>query len=46
MSSSEFIVAINKDPQAPIMSIANLAVEGDLNEIVPALTKELKALQS
>jgi len=46
MSSSEFIVAINKDPQAPIMSVANLAVEGDLNEIVPALTKELKALQS
>ena len=46
MSSSEFIVAINKDPQAPIMSIANLAVEGDLNEIVPALTKELKALQN
>jgi len=45
MSSSEFIVAINKDPQAPIMSIANLAVEGDLNEIVPALVKELKALK-
>lgn len=44
MSSSEFIVAINKDPSAPIMSIANLAVEGDLNEILPALTKELKAL--
>ena len=46
MSSSEFIVAINKDPQAPIMSIANLAVEGDLNEILPALTKELKALKN
>jgi electron transfer flavoprotein alpha subunit len=46
MSSSEFIVAINKDPQAPIMSIANLAVEGDVNEILPALTKELKTLQS
>ncbi len=45
MSSSEFIVAINKDPQAPIMSIANLAVEGDLNEILPALTKELNALK-
>ena len=46
MSSSEFIVAINKDPQAPIMSIANLAVEGDLYEIIPALIKELKALQN
>jgi len=46
MSSSEFIVAINKDPQAPIMSIANLAVEGDLYEILPAITKELKSLQN
>ena len=45
MSSSEFIVAINKDPQAPIMSIANLAVEGDLYEILPAITKELQALK-
>ncbi|HVO33191.1 MAG TPA: FAD-binding protein [Elusimicrobiota bacterium] len=46
MSSSEFIVAINRDPNAPLMSIANLAVEGDLYEILPALTKELKALKS
>src|SRR4029077_5085608 len=46
MSSSEFIVAINKDPQAPIMSIANLAVEGDLYEIIPAIIKELKASQN
>jgi electron transfer flavoprotein alpha subunit len=45
MSSSDFIVAVNKDPQAPIMSIANLAVEGDLYEILPALIKELKAQQ-
>ena len=46
MSSSEFIVAINKDGAAPIMSIANLAVEGDLYEIIPALIKELKALKN
>ena len=45
MSSSEFIIAINKDPQAPIMSIANLAVEGDLYEVLPALIKEFKALK-
>ena len=46
MSSSDFIVAINKDPQAPLMSIANLAVEGDLYEIIPALIKELEALKN
>jgi electron transfer flavoprotein alpha subunit/NAD-dependent dihydropyrimidine dehydrogenase PreA subunit len=46
MSSSEFIVAINRDPQAPIMQVANLAVEGDLFEILPALIKEIKALKS
>jgi electron transfer flavoprotein alpha subunit len=46
MSSSEFIVAINKDPQAPMMSLANLAVEGDLYEIIPALIKELQALKN
>ena len=46
MSSSEFIVAINKDPQAPMMSIANLAVEGDLYEILPAIIKELNALKN
>jgi len=45
MSSSDFIVAINKDGQAPIMSVANLAVEGDLYEILPALIEEIKALK-
>jgi len=45
MSSSEFIVAINKDPQAPIMSLANLAVEGDLYEILPAVIAEIKKLK-
>src|SRR4029078_7888956 len=45
MSSSEFIVAINKDAQAPIMSLANLSVEGDLYEVLPALVKELNALK-
>ncbi len=42
MSSSEFIVAINNNPEAPIMSVANLAVEGDLNELIPAIIKELQ----
>jgi electron transfer flavoprotein alpha subunit/Pyruvate/2-oxoacid:ferredoxin oxidoreductase delta subunit len=45
MSSSEYIVAINKDAQAPMMQVANVAVEGDLYEILPALIEELKNLK-
>jgi electron transfer flavoprotein alpha subunit len=46
MSSSDFIVAINKDPAAPIMQLANLALEGDLYEILPLLIQQLKALKN
>ena len=42
MHESEYIIAINKDPEAPIMSIADLAVVGDLHKIVPQLTKLIR----
>ena len=42
MSGSDVIVAINKDPEAPIMKVANYAVQGDLYDVVPAMLEALK----
>jgi electron transfer flavoprotein alpha subunit len=43
MQSSEHIVAINKDANAPIFEFSDLGVVGDLNKIVPKLTEAIKA---
>ena len=41
MNSSNTIIAINSDPDCPMMKLATYSIEGDLTEIVPAIKEEL-----
>ncbi len=43
MSSSKYIVAINKDPEAPMFKVANYGILGDVFEVLPKLTAAAKA---
>jgi electron transfer flavoprotein alpha subunit len=43
MKGAQYIVAINKDPDAPIFSIADLGIVGDVNVVLPALAAALRA---
>jgi electron transfer flavoprotein alpha subunit len=46
MKASKRIVAINKDAEAPILRMADLGVVGDLFQIIPALTEEVRKRRS
>ena len=43
MQSSKTIVAVNKDPKAPIFQVADLGVVGDLHKVLPAVLEQVKA---
>ena len=42
MENSEYIIAVNKDRNAPIFNIADIGVVGDVNQILPLLVEKVK----
>ncbi|GFO56992.1 electron transfer flavoprotein subunit alpha [Geomonas sp. Red276] len=46
MQDSDVVIAINRDPEAPIFQVATYGIVGDIFKIIPALTEKLKALKA
>ena len=46
MEESEYIIAINKDKYAPIFSVADLGIVGDVHKVLPLLTEEIRKFKA
>lgn len=46
MEESEFIIAVNKNPEAPIFDVADIGIVADLHQVIPAVIEELDALSA
>ena len=46
MSGSKYIVAINKDEEAPIFEVANLSIVGNVTEVLPVMIEEMKKVKA
>jgi electron transfer flavoprotein alpha subunit len=46
MQDSDYILAINKDSEAPIMKVANLAIVGDFTKVIPELISQVRAMKN
>jgi electron transfer flavoprotein alpha subunit len=46
MRTSDTIIAINSDPDAPIFTVADFSIVGDLFKVVPAIVKELRRVKA
>jgi electron transfer flavoprotein alpha subunit len=45
MQDSDMVIAINRDKNAPIFEVATYGIVGDLFQVIPAITKQIRALK-